>query len=74
MKIVMAKAEPSVSIKSYTIKHDGETFIYKDYLDGKGKVIDSQLLDADGFGVFEPALMEEIQKMVDSYEEDEGNV
>jgi len=74
MKIVMTKTEPSVNIKSYTIKHDGETFIYKDYLDGKGKVIDSELLDADGFGVFEPALMDEIQKMVDSYEEDEGNV
>lgn len=70
MRIVQEIIEPNVSIKSYTIEKDGKTYIYKDYLDSKGKVIDSELRDAFGFSVFDPTLLEGIQNMVDSYEED----
>ena len=69
MRIVQEIIEPNVSIKCYTIEKDGKTYVYKDYLDSKGKVVDSELRDAFGFSVFDETLLEGIQNMVDSYEE-----
>ena len=39
--------------------------IYKEWLNEKGKVIDFQLRDKDGFSIYNPALVEEIQAFLE---------
>ena len=63
------KVTESITTESYEVECDGTngpmTFIYIDYLNEKGKVIDSVLRTVEGYDVDVPGLMEEIQEFID---------
>ena len=64
MKLLAVDSESGVTIKTYTVEKDGQTYHYKDYIE-YGKILDSELRTIDGEAVEDPALFEEIQTFVD---------
>lgn len=52
--------------ETYIVEIDGKKYTYVDYLDAKGKSMDSLLYDDRGCYLDDPALMEQAQKMVDA--------
>lgn len=63
------KTTTNTTQETYTIRlNDGTTYHYTEWLDDRGKVIDMAILDKDGYEVFDSALLEQIQNLVDGYD------
>ena len=65
MKKILAIDLNAVYTKGYTVKWDEKTYVYIDYLNEDGTVIDSRLQTVDGYAVEIPSLFEEIQEFID---------
>lgn len=63
MKIELVSRE-AVTIETYKIVADGNVYFYKDYLNEKGKAIDSTLQNEEGYEVYDAAMMEAIQEEI----------
>jgi len=64
MKIV-SKTVAAITTETYEVEKDGQKYIYIDYLNDSGKVIDSILRDENGNNVDNMTLMEEIQELTE---------
>ncbi|CAB5226486.1 hypothetical protein UFOVP760_260 [uncultured Caudovirales phage] len=67
--------DQKVTLRHYTIEYTGPnfkhgTYIYVDYYDEKGKVIDSRLQTEEGYAVEDWSFFEEVQEFIDT----EGDV
>ena len=64
MKLLAVDSNP-VTVKTYTVEREGDTYFYIDYINDQGKIVDSILRTTEGYEVDVPALFEEIQEFVD---------
>ena len=55
----------SITEETFILQDSEGKLIYKEWLNEKGKVIDFQLRDKDGFSIDDPALVEEIQAFLE---------
>lgn len=70
---LQSKVEERARTDTYTLLVDGKKVIYKEYINQKGKVIDSELRDENGYEITDDsapgnnvaALLEEVQDVVD---------
>lgn len=65
---LLNKTESTVTEVVYTIGDDISAFYYKEWLNEKGKVIDSRLVDKDGHEIDDPILYEQVIEFVDDLE------
>jgi len=56
----------TITEHSVTITHKGKTFIYKEFLNDKGKVTDCELRTESGHSIEDPAFLEQVQEFVDN--------
>ena len=63
---LLNRVESNVTEVVYTLQDDVSAFYYKEWLNSKGKVIDSLLEDKDGYQIDDPVLLEEVQEFIDS--------
>ena len=63
---ILNKVESQVTEVVYTIQDEIGVIIYKEWINDSGKVIDSQMQDKDGYQIDDPAILEDIQNLVDS--------
>lgn len=68
---LLSKVETKVTEVVYTIQDDVSAFYYKEWIDDRGKVIDAQLVDKDGYQIDDPVLMECVEVFVDQLEDTE---
>ena len=54
-----------ITEETFILRDSEGKLIYKEWLNEKGKVIDFQLRDKDGFSIDDPALVEEIQAFLE---------
>jgi hypothetical protein len=66
---LLKKEEVNVIENTYTIQDETSVFYYKEFLNSKGKVVDSFLRDKDGFEIDDPILLEEVGEFIDGLEE-----
>jgi hypothetical protein len=66
---LLKKEEVNVIENTYTIQDETSVFYYKEFLNSKGKVVDSFLRDKDGFEIDDPILLEEVEEFIDGLEE-----
>jgi hypothetical protein len=66
---LLKKEEVNVIENTYTIQDETSVFYYKEFLNSKGKVVDSFLRDKDGFEIDDPILLEEVEGFIDGLEE-----
>jgi hypothetical protein len=66
---LLKKEEVNVIENTYTIQDETSVFYYKEFLNSKGKVVDSLLRDKDGFEINDPILLEEVEEFIDGLEE-----
>ena len=66
---LLRKEEVNVIENTYTLQDETSVFYYKEFINSKGKVVDSFLRDKDGFEIDDPILLEEVEEFVDSFEE-----
>lgn len=62
---LLSKTESIVTEVTYTLQDEASSFTYKEWMDGRGKVIDCLMRDNDGFEIDDPALLERVQEFVD---------
>lgn len=55
----------SITEETFILQDSEGKLIYKEWLNEKGKVIDFQLRDKDGFSIDDPALVEEVQAFLE---------
>jgi hypothetical protein len=65
---LLKKEEVNVIENTYTIQDETSVFYYKEFLNSKGKVVDSFLRDKDGFEIDDPILLEEVEEFIDGLE------
>jgi hypothetical protein len=65
---VLNKEEVNVIENTYTLQGKNSVFYYKEFINSKGKVVDSFLRDKDGFEIDDPILIEEIEEFIDGLE------
>lgn len=58
------KSDP-ITEETFILQDSEGKLIYKEWLNEKGKVIDFQLRDKDGFSIDDPALVEEVQAFLE---------
>ena len=63
---LLRKEEVNVIENTYTLQDETSVFYYKEFINSKGKVVDSLLSDKDGFEIDDPSLLENIQEFIDS--------
>ena len=63
---ILNKVESQVTEVVYTIQDETGVIIYKEWINDSGKVIDAQMQDKDGYQIDDPAILEDIQNLVDS--------
>ena len=66
---LLKKEEVNVIENTYTLQDETSVFYYKEFLNSKGKVVDSFLRDKDGFEIDDPILLEEVGEFIDGLEE-----
>ena len=66
---LLKKEEVNVIENTYTLQDETSVFYYKEFLNSKGKVVDSFLRDKDGFEIDDPILQEEVEEFIDGLEE-----
>ena len=66
---LLKKEEVNVIENTYTLQDETSIFYYKEFLNSKGKVVDSFLRDKDGFEIDDPILLEEVEEFIDGLEE-----
>ena len=54
-----------ITEETFILQDSEGKLIYKEWLNEKGKVIDFQLRDKDGFSIDDPALVEEVQAFLE---------
>lgn len=54
-----------ITEETFILQHSNGRLIYTEWLNEKGKVIDFQLGDKDGYSIDDPALVEEIQAFLE---------
>lgn len=64
-EILSHSKSDSITEETFILQGSDGKFIYKEWLNEKGKVIDFQLRDKDGFSIDDPALVEEIQSFLE---------
>ena len=62
---LLNKIESAVTEVTYTLQDETSSFIYKEWMDSRGKVIDCLMRDNDGFDIDDPALLEKVQEFID---------
>lgn len=65
---LLNRTDTVVTETVYTIQDEVSAFYYKEWtlgLDDRGKVIDSSLVDKDGMAMYDPELLERVQKFID---------
>jgi len=66
---LLNKTTSTVTEVTYVLQHPAEGVIYyKEWLDDRGKVIDSVIRSKHGYEIDNPALVQEIWDMVDQLE------
>ena len=63
---LLKKEEVNVIENTYTLQDGTSVFYYKEFINSKGKVVDSFLRDKDGFEIDDPILLEEVEEFVDN--------
>jgi uncharacterized protein YycO len=63
---LLHKSESTVTEATYTIQDEVDTFIYKEWRNDSGKVIDAVLRDKDGFDIDDPVILEMIEEYLSS--------
>ena len=63
---LLKKEEVNVIENTYTLQDGTSVFYYKEFINSKGKVVDSLLSDKDGFEIDDPSLLENVQEFIDS--------
>ena len=63
---ILERVESTVTEVTYTLQDETSAFYYKEWMNQKGKVIDSLLRDKDGHEIDDPELLEQVQELVDS--------
>ena len=63
---LLKKEEVNVIENTYTLQDETSVFYYKEFINSKGKVVDSFLRDKDGFEIDDPSLLENVQEFIDS--------
>jgi|688.fasta_scaffold175566_5 hypothetical protein len=63
---LLKKEEVNVIENTYTLQDKTSVFYYKEFINSKGKVVDSFLRDKDGFEIDDPSLLENVQEFIDS--------
>ena len=63
---LLKKEEVNVIENTYTLQDETGVFYYKEFINSKGKVVDSFLSDKDGFEIDDPSLLENVQEFIDS--------
>ena len=63
---LLRKEEVNVIENTYTLQDETSVFYYKEFINSKGKVVDSFLRDKDGFEIDDPILLEEVEEFIDS--------
>ena len=63
---LLRKEEVNVIENTYTLQDETSVFYYKEFINSKGKVVDSFLSDKDGFEIDDPSLLENVQEFIDS--------
>jgi hypothetical protein len=58
-----------ITEETFILQDSKGKLIYKEWLNEKGKVIDFQLRDKDGFSIDDLALVEEIQAFLENIED-----
>jgi hypothetical protein len=57
--------EKTITTKTYEVEIEGSKYIYIDYYDDRGKIIDSVLRFENGDNCDDPLVFEEVQELVD---------
>jgi len=65
---LLNKIESVVTEVTYTLQDNVSTFYYKEWLNDRGRVVDSILRDKDGLEIDDLNLLEEVQNFVDELE------
>ena len=61
---LLSKTGMTVTEVEYTLQDETGAFYYKEWLNEKGKIIDSMLVDKDGYQINDPALLEEVESFL----------
>lgn len=61
---LLGKTGMTVTEVEYTLQDETGAFYYKEWLNEKGKIIDSMLVDKDGYQINDPALLEEVESFL----------
>lgn len=48
----------------YEIELDGKKYIYKEYLDDRGKLIDNELFDDDNNPIYDEGMIQHIEEQI----------
>lgn len=62
---VLTRVSSTITEHSVTVRHKGKSYLYKEFLNNKGKVTDCELRTESGHPIEDPAFFEEVQKFVD---------
>lgn len=65
---LVERSEALVHEVTYVLQQNQWTFVYKEWLDGSGKVIDFALRNEDGHDIVNENVLEEVQEFVDQLE------
>lgn len=65
---LVERSEALVHQVTYVLQQNQWTFVYKEWLDASGGIIDFVLRDKDGHDVHNENVLEEIQEFVDRHE------
>jgi len=63
---LLNKQETIVTEVVFTLQDETGSFYYKEWLNEKGKVIDSMMIDKDGYQINDPVLLEEVESYLES--------
>ena len=66
---LLNKIESTVTEVTYTLQDGSKDFVYTEWVDSRGKVIDYSLKDEEGFELKRTTLLEKVQEFVDKIEE-----
>lgn len=61
---LLNKTGMTVTEVEYTLQDETGAFYYKEWLNEKGKIIDSMLMDKDGYQINDPSLLEEVESFL----------
>lgn len=61
---LLNKTESQVTEVVFTLQDETGAFYYKEWLNGSGKLIDSMLVDKDGYQINDPVLLEEVESFL----------